>query len=319
MKQDAPFTVQVDLTLGCNISVPREDGTNGLCWACGLNAIRSGPGGYEFMTADTARNIANSMKAAGWTSQILFAGFGEPSMNPHMFEIIKIFRDTLPKQYMVMLSNGAGFIKEGNIQKIFDAGLTTLALEDYEGGLMSKVKVPANMIPMAYPADKEANPHHRQKKQRLVVISDIKDETKGTHSVLNNHAGNGLPPRKVQARCAKPFREVAVKSDGVVSLCCIDWRRETEFGNVNEKSLHEIWQGVRFDAARRILITGDRHKINLCSKCDHPSYRVGLLPDKFGKVKLEPYTEDDALLINTNCATKPQPIVLRPWEKQDRS
>lgn len=313
--QAAPFTVQIDLATGCNIRVPRPDGTKGLCWACGLNGIRSGPGNYEFMSLATASKIALQIKDAGWNSQLLFAGFGEPSMNPQMHEIIRIFRGLLPKQYMVMLSNGAGFIREGSIAEIFKAGLTTLALEDYEGGLFDRVRVPVGMELMHYPSDKEANPHHRSKAQRLVVIDDIKDSTKGTHSVLNNHAGSGLPPKRVQARCAKVFREVAVKSDGVVSICCIDWRRETEFGNVNTTPLPEIWQNEMFNAARRILITGDRSQINLCSKCDHPSYRVGLLPDKFGKEKLPPYTEEDVALIQSARPAKAVTIVLRPWEK----
>lgn len=315
MSQDAPFTVQVDLTEGCNISVPREDGTKGLCWACGLNGIRNGPGDYKFMTVETAEKIAFQLSNAKWTSQILFAGFGEPSMNPKMFDIIATFRKYLPKQYMVMLTNGAGFVKEGNIKKLFDTGISTLALEDYEGGLMEKVKVPSDMELMLYPLDKEANPHHRSNKKRLVMLTDIKSESKGTHSVLNNHAGAGLPPRAVKARCAKVFREVAVKWDGAVSICCIDWRRVTEFGNVNTTPLSKIWQNELFEASRRILITGERDKIKLCSGCDHPSYRVGLLPDKFGKVKLEPYSQADVDLVAANRRGVTIPIVLRPWEK----
>lgn len=314
-QQEAPFTIQVDLTTGCNIRVPRPDGTKGLCWACGLNGIRNGPGDYEFMSLATASNIALQIKDAGWNSQLLFAGFGEPSMNPQMHEIIRIFRGILPKQYMVMLSNGAGFIRGGSVKELFDAGITTLALEDYEGGLFDRATIPVGMELMRYPSDKEANPHHRSKKKRLVVIDDIKDSTKGTHSVLNNHAGSGLPARRVQARCAKVFREVAVKSDGTVSICCIDWRRETEFGNVNTTPLYKIWQNEQFNAARRILITGDRHQISLCSKCDHPSYRVGLLPDKYGKVKLEPYTQADVETVKQAAPSKTVPIVLRPWEK----
>lgn len=313
--QSAPFTVQIDLTEGCNIKVPRPDGTVGLCWACGLNAIREGVGDYKFMSIETAEKLAQQIAASKWTSQILFAGFGEPSMNPNLFEIIGIYRKHLPKTCMVMLSNGAGFVKEGNVKKLFDAGITTLALEDYEGGLMNRVKIPDGMELLHYPENKEANPHHRQKVKRLVMLTDIKGETKGTHSVLNNHAGSGLPPRKVKARCAKPFREIAVKWDGVISLCCIDWERKTEFGNIHEAPLDEIWQNELFNAGRRILITGERENINLCSGCDHPSYRVGLLPDKFGKVKLDCFTEEDIKLVNSSVV-KCKPVrFLRPWSK----
>ena len=29
--------------------------------------------------------------------------------------------------------------------------------------------------------------------------------------------------------------------DGVVVLCCMDWRREVVLGNVKDKSIEEIW------------------------------------------------------------------------------
>lgn len=313
-KQDAPFTVQVDLTTGCNVRVPRKDGKVGLCYACGLNGIRSAPGDYHFMTVATAEAIAISMAQAKWTSQILFAGFGEPSLNPNLISIISVFKKYLPKVYMVMLSNGGGFVKAGLIEDVFAAGLSTLALEDYDSGLIEKVKMPVDREMLRYPENKDANPHQRSTKQRFVLISNIESEQKGTHAVLNNHAGSGLPAREVHARCAKPFREASVKSDGTVSICCIDWRRETEFGNVSVTPLHELWQSELFNAARRILITGDRHQISLCSKCDHPSYRVGLLPDKFGKVKLEEYTEEDVALLSSHVVAHPVVIVKRDWE-----
>lgn len=312
--QAAPFTIQIDLAEGCNIRVPRPDGTEGLCWACGLNGIRSAPGDYKFMSVQTAEILATQIKDAGWNSQLLFAGFGEPSMNPKVFEIIATFRKFLPKQYMVMLSNGARFCKEGAIEELFKSGINTLAIEDYDGGLGDTVKWPEGREVINYPANKEGNPHQRSRKQRLVFLTDISSETKGTHSVLNNHAGIGLPPKKVKARCAKVFREVSVKWDGHVSICCIDWRRETDFGNVCDEPLNVIWNNHMFQAARRVLITGERDKIDICSRCDHPSYRVGLLPDKFGKEKLEPYTEEDTKLLGSNSRVR-IPIVQRPWEK----
>lgn len=317
-KQEAPFTVQVDLTEGCNIRVPRPDGTTGLCWSCGLNGIRNGPGEYRFMTVETASALAEQLRAAKWNCQLLFAGFGEPSMNPRVFEIIAEFRRQLPRQYMVMLSNGARFVKEGAIEQLFAAGINTLAIEDYANGLGDRIAWPANREVLHYPENKEGNPHQRSRKQRLVFLTDISTETKGTHSTLNNHAGAGLPPRAVKARCAKPFRELSIKYDGAVSLCCSDWRRVTEFGNINRTPVDVIWNEELFAAARRILITGERDKIKVCSGCDHPSYRVGLLPDKFGKVKLPAYTEEDVRLLAQHKPRTVTPIVLRPWEKGER-
>lgn len=320
-KQEAPFTIQVYLAEGCNIKVPRPDGTNGLCWACGLNAIRSGPGDYKFLTVETADRIASEIARVGWNSQLLFAGHGEPSMNPNMVKIIATFRKHLPRAYLVMLSNAGGFIKEGRIAEIFNAGLNTLALEDYKGAhLLERVdltNIPGNVTLGRYPENKEFNPHKRERHKRLVIVSDIEKETKGNHSVLNNHAGSGLPPNKNYhgKRCAKPFRELAISWDGFVAGCCILWRREIEAGNIITQGIDEIWNNNVFQAMRRILIKGQRQLIEPCSKCDHPSYRVGLLPDKYGKVTLPDYTVDDVELLKQSKTKTPVNVVLREWEK----
>lgn len=321
-KQEAPFTIQIELAEGCNVRVPRSDGTKGLCEHCGLNAIRDGVGDYEFMTLDTASAVASQIERAGWNSQLLFAMHGEPSMNPHMIDIISIFRAHLPKAYMVMLSNGGGFIKPGRLEGIFAAGLNVLALDDYEGaGLVERIPFENCPVPIRhYPADKSANPHHRTNKQFLVKIDDIVSATKGNHSVLNNHAGSGMPPNRDYwgKKCAKPFREVGVRWDGTVSGCCVMWRNEVEAGNIHALPLDEIWQNEVFGAMRRILITGARSEIGACAKCDHPSYRVGLLPDKFGKQRLPMYTKEDVDTIRLAETVRQTitPIVFRKWEKE---
>lgn len=320
-QQEAPFTIQIELAEGCNVKVPRSDGTKGLCEHCGLNGIRDGVGDYKFMTVETAERVAAQIASAKWNSQLLFAMHGEPSMNPNMLEIIAVFRKHLPKAYMVMLSNGGGFIKEGRINGIFKAGLNVLALDDYEGaGLVERIPLADCSYPVKhYPSDKDANPHHRTKKQFLVLIDDIKSATKGNHSVLNNHAGAGLPPNRSQwgKRCAKPFRELGVRWDGTISGCCVMWRNEVESGNINDRDIVDIWNNEIFTAMRRILIVGARKEIAGCRGCDHPSYRVGLLPDKYGKVKLPMYTEEDLAVIR-RAETEQRtvvPVVFRKWER----
>lgn len=320
-RQDPPFTIQVELSEGCNIKVPRSDGSKGLCEHCGLNGIRKGIGEYKFMTVETATMLASQIRDAKWNSQLLFAMHGEPSMNPNMVEIIATFRRYLPKAYMVMLSNAGGFIRPGMVDSVLDAGLTTLALEDYAGaGLLERVDLSSVKYPVKhYPADKDANPHHRTKKKSVVIVSDISAETKGTHSILNNHAGSGMPPNRDGwgKRCAKPFREIGVRWDGTISGCCVMWRNEVEAGNIHTSTIDTIWQNKVMNAMRRILITGDRYRIEACGKCDHPSYRVGLLPDKYGKVKLPTYTKEDLATISeasSGQVTKVQ-FVPRSWEK----
>lgn len=306
---DAPNSIQIEFTEGCSM----------FCDFCGLHGIREGKGDYKFMTEEVARAVAHSIRVAGWTSRIEFAMHGEPSMNPGFVELVRIFRQELPKNQLMMTSNGSGFIKEGRVEQVFAAGLDILALDDYADGFVARVTLPANVPVRRYPEEDEGNPHRRYPKKVLpfvTVIADIASTSTGTHGNFTNHCGSAFPYEAVQRRCAKPFRELSVRWDGNVAICCEDWRGEFAVGNAAQLGVLAVWHHPRLQAARRFLINGDRSKVTPCNKCNHKSYRVGLLPDKLGKETLPEPTDQDLLLVREASEHRlVQTIVLRPWEK----
>lgn len=112
-KQDPPFCIDLEVTEGCNLR----------CDFCGIQAIRESTGDYRFMTVYKAEAIAKSIAKAGWTSRIEMSGHGEPSMNQHLEEIIGVFRKHLPKNQILVTSNGGGFLgKVERVEKLFKAG-----------------------------------------------------------------------------------------------------------------------------------------------------------------------------------------------------
>lgn len=342
-QQDPPFAIQIEPTEGCNL----------MCNFCGLQGIRSHAGGpYKFMTLATANLIAQSIAAAGWTARIEAAMHGEPTLNKELVEIIAVFRTALPKNQLMVTSNGGGLLRGGsavaNIEALFSAGLNVLALDDYDGVKIvprireqvaawhderqhSKAAALLNYSGIEtheYPAELDYSPHHRWPVSRHMVIyvEDIAKATKGGHSVLNNHCGAGSPLNDtgMGKRCAKPFRELAFRWDGTVAGCCNDWRGTYKVGQLTKMSvkvagknvlaLTELWNNAAFTAMRRKLYHGQRD-FGPCKGCDAASYRVGLLPDKMGKVSLpKPTAEDLAAIKKALGGQMLTQIVLRPWE-----
>ncbi len=321
-KQDPPFCIQVEMTEGCSIQ----------CDFCGIQGIRKKPGGYKFLSYDLCIRMVNRIAQAiaqhGWNPRIEFAMHGEPTMNPRMVAIVKLFRRFLPKIHLMMLTNGTGLIKNPTktILELFDAGLNTLAVENYEHtDLVFRIErglapfmLPNNKIDeMYYPHNgPDANPHKRWPHKRFIIVSSIDLETKGTHSTLNNHCGCAAPlDHTFQEKCAKPFRELSIRWDGQVALCCNDWRGVYNCGSVIGLSLDEIWNGLAFDAARRMLYQGKR-TFPPCTGCTQRSYRVGLLPDKLGKKEMPRPTKktDGMLSVATSIGPMTKPV-LRKWEK----
>jgi radical SAM protein with 4Fe4S-binding SPASM domain len=242
-----------------------------------------------------------------------------------------------------------------NIKAMFDAGLNTLGLDDYKGiglvpKILSSIMEDGNMKLTSgraydsslggftfyeYPEDLRGNPHQRRPRgtRMLVRIRDIAEQAAdkkigdiaeqaadkkiGNHGKLFNYAGLGFEPNDSMAgkRCHQPFRQLAIRQDGSVAICCNDWRGEYKCGNILKEGIEAIWQGDAMGAAREMLIRG-RREMAPCKGCDHRSYRVGLLPDLMGRGKLhrpdEQTARDIAKATRGPSYTAP---VLRPWEK----
>lgn len=326
--QEPPFCIQIEMTEGCNLRCP----------FCGLNGIRGKENNFKFMTVELAERIASEIARLGWNCRLEFAMHGEPTMNPDCIEIIGIFRRHLPKANMLMETNGGGMLKDpaAFIQDIMEAGLTTLAIDEYQQvPIAEKIwrklfndfdddfaflggRYFAGAQVLNYPdAGPIANPHQRSRGKRIIRVRPIDVSTSGTHSTLSNHCGAGLPKNDsaVGKKCAKPFRELTVRWDGWVTICCNDWRGEMPVANVADTKLDDVWQHERFQAMRKKLYKGDRSS-GACVGCDYTSYRIGLLPDKKGKMDLDEPNARDLIVIDEMLA---QPLlaepVLREWEK----
>lgn len=289
---DPPNSIQLEpaegCTLACSFCAIQSIRDNGADRATGTHGRSSSP--FRFMSLETAEAIAMGIAEAGWTSRIEFAMHGEPTANRLLPQIVAIFRSYLPHNSIMVTSNGSGFVTDGlvKMQALFDAGLNTLVLDDYKHGFLDKFRTLLDVLPwqtFSYPENQNAKPHERYHKQRVIIIHDISENDTGTHQLTNQGGCSGGPSKTVMKRCAKPFREMSVRWDGNVAICCDDWTGRYKIGNVNALSMQEIWMHDRMEAARRMLYAGDR-RFGPCAGCDVKTYRNGLLPDRMGATEM---------------------------------
>lgn len=297
---DDPNCIQIEFTEGCNLR----------CQFCGINGIRTKKRDFRYMTPDVAEKLAVDIAMAGWNSRLEFAMHGEPTLNPHFDENMEFFEKYLPGNHKLLTTNGI------KLRQVDLAPFNVVAIDCYESSRNLWEPLVEELDGQWYPDVKEMNPHRRRKiyEQDIVFVRDISTQTRGTHASLSNHCGAGGPldDSRSSARCTLPFREIAVRYNGKIALCCNDWRGEYETGDVKTTNIQDIWNGERFDAARREIYHNGR-TFRPCEGCNYRATRVGLLPDKLGKKEMpEPNDSTDAILREERDPLAP--VVRREWE-----
>jgi uncharacterized Fe-S cluster-containing radical SAM superfamily protein len=313
-KQQAPFTVLIEPTEGCNLG----------CKFCGLRGMReTGTKPWNYMSLETAERIASEIQRVGWNCKIVFAQHGEPTLNPELFEIVQIFRQKLPNNIFHIYTNGWGMNRAKNVteyvEKLFNAGINNIIVDCYKdnGDWNFVNKLADNSMLVLY--SKGTPLYTNNHKRRILLLPPIEydDENKMTRK-LANHAGAAAPldDSYNNKRCAMPFRELAFRYDGNVSLCCDDFRGQYPIANIYDIAIDELWNHTRFQAARIMLYNYSRD-FRPCKGCTNTSVRVGFLPDSSGQDSL-PEVTTEVIEIAQGVAENNPPlatIVKRPWEK----
>lgn len=294
-----PWSIQPELSEGCSMKYGKGNG--GLCHFCGLNAIRTGPGQYKFMSIEIATKLADDMAAFCPKARIEFAMRGEPLMNPNHLEIFRIFRERLPKTSMMLTTNGDPIRATPNkpnrlqekVEKIFEAGVNLIVLDTYypkerrddlrEQAFALKGITVEDFYDDWLPKGKKPWSNFGNKIQKTIVLMDDLAARNGEDSsrIIKTHAGSN-PTLEIQEplklSCARPFREMTIAANGEITLCCDDWMHQYVVANIMDMSLEEIWKSPRFEAARARLYHKDRN-FGPCAKCDVTgANRFGLLP-----------------------------------------
>ena len=84
------------------------------------------------MSLDLSKKIASNLKKINYKGRLSFSGFGEPFLAKNFFEHLKIYRSSLEKNNLETNTNGDKLTPQ-LIQKAFEAGLTNLYINAYDG------------------------------------------------------------------------------------------------------------------------------------------------------------------------------------------
>lgn len=67
--------------------------------------------------------------------------------------------------------------------------------------------------------------------------------------------------------CIYPYRQMVIRPDGKVSLCCNDALGKVTVGDIKTQSILEVWNSSKYREIRRRISLGRGH-YQPCEKCD---------------------------------------------------
>lgn len=68
--------------------------------------------------------------------------------------------------------------------------------------------------------------------------------------------------------CPMPFTTLAIRSDGAVSPCCVDWVGGTNLGNILQENIKDIWNGENMYQFRKMQLENRKHENPSCRNCE---------------------------------------------------
>jgi len=225
------------------------------------------------------------------------AGFGEPLLDSHLPEYIRIAHDN---GKLTRLVTNASLLSRRKAHALMDAGLDHFVLsidacdvdvyEEIRRGLAWE-RTRDNVMSLK---DIRNDYGYWTYIQMNIVINSINEDKIETimdywypyvdifHTLKEARHWKDIkeviPPHK----CFGPWEAMLVLSDGDVPACCKDVEADYVFGNVLESSSMEVWNSREAQNFRKQLLSNDPPKI--CLHCEVPRLDE-YFPDKKGKMR----------------------------------
>lgn len=258
------------------------------------------PNGYhdredKFMEWDIIKKIIGELKELKYKGRITWYNYNEPTRDKRLPDIMKYCREQLPGVCQMINTNGDYFKSKDDIKKYFEAGLNQMQInvysayddseseEQFEKGIrLSKKRellfnkwVDELVKEGALERNKTMYTKISVNKRYINIVPKygIKKGFTGTGvDGFTNRSGN-IPDFKeavnhsLNKSCVRPFRMMYIDYNGQSTLCCNDYHSMTNFGNIRNKTLVEMWNSLEMNIYRLKLQNKDR-QCYLCNKCD---------------------------------------------------
>ena len=305
---DTPYSVHIDICSLCNFKCT-------FCFQNDKKGMKDSGVEWGMMAVDTFKKCVDDLKKfPNRIKKIKIGNHGEPTMHPHVAELVKYARDADVADIVEMFTNGSRLEPVLN-QQLVDAGLQRMNISvegltaesykrvaDYkinypkfienitdlynrkDDSFSLYIKVVDHAVVKSEPGRPTIDLSSDEKQFFYDTFGKISDEMSVENIVpqwaetdqndLTDTGMYGQSIGELKKVCPFPFMYLHINSDGTVAGCTLDWARKVLVGDRKSHDLYEIWNGPGMKELRLQMLRGERDKIPMCDTCNAPNVCV---------------------------------------------
>lgn len=236
------------------IEIETYNRCNGVCEFCPVS-VKNESREEMLMTEELFKKIIDELQELNYDGKIALFSNNEPFLDGRIIEFQKYARNRLPKAFFYLYTNGTVFTLNKFIE-IVDY-LDEIFIDNYNQNL--------DLIPNVKRIVEYCEEHIELKSKVTVMLRKPKE-------VLTNRGGDAPNSSICEGKfgkdsCVLPFRQLVIRPDGKVSLCCNDPLGKYTLGDLSCEKIIDVWYGEKYRKLREKIVLG-RENIDKCKGCD---------------------------------------------------
>lgn len=237
-----------------HIEIETYNRCNGGCDFCPVS-VKNERREEHHMSEELFKKIVSELRSVEYNGCLALFSNNEPFLDDRVIDFCKYARKELPKAKMHLFTNGTKLTLSMFVEIIDE--LDELIIDNYSVSL--EMLKPVKKIYDYCKGNKELE------KKVTIVLRNPQEvlESRGGYSPNKERVA-----RMKEVRCTHPYRQMIIRPDGKVSLCCNDALGVTCMGDCNTNSLIEIWNGKEFERVRNQISNAGRGAVDFCKYCD---------------------------------------------------
>lgn len=228
---------------------------NGKCEFCPAS-VHQPQRPYAKMDEALFKKLIAELHEIDYDKEIALFLYNEPFLDERIVDWYQYTREMLPKAYIYVITNGTVLTTQ-KLAAVYPY-LDSISIDNYDYEVTSHIKDLMDW--------KESN--DKQNKIRI---------TPRQRSEVLRAFGGQSPNKKITktllSKCSLPYKMMAIRPDGKVSMCCGDPLGKMTLGDVSKSSISQVWNSAEYRRVREIMKEKGRSGIAICKYCDNRNYK----------------------------------------------